>query len=45
MLKFKTGVPKCQGVKLLKYKSAFNILKHCKNGLTANRRNNAAHLK
>lgn len=28
MLKFKTEVPKCQGVKLLKYKLCFNIPKH-----------------
>lgn len=28
MLKFKTEVPKCQGVKLLKYKLYFNIPKH-----------------
>lgn len=28
MLKFKTEVPKCQGVKLLKYKWCFNIPKH-----------------
>lgn len=28
MLKFKTEVPKCQGVKLLKYKLSFNIPKH-----------------
>lgn len=45
MLKFKTGVPKCQGVKLLKYKSGFNIPKHYENGLTANRSNNVDHLR
>lgn len=28
MLKFKTEVPKCQGVKLVKYKLSFNIPKH-----------------
>lgn len=28
MLKFKTEVPRCQGVELLQYKCSFNIPKH-----------------
>lgn len=41
MLKFKTEVPKCQGVKLLKYKLCFNIPKHYTKYASMHKKNDA----